>query len=891
MAIVATSSPVVAAHLRHHAKVKHQAVTSMSTMSTMSTEESAPVDPYTATTGSSPYGLTKAEKRQANALAKQIVAAMTFDQKAAYVGTSQFGEIDQFKLPMLTSSEGTDGVSGTTGDATVFPSAAALAATWDPAMAAARGRELALDAVAGGVQMVNGPGLNMHRTPYGGREAEYVAGEDPILGAIMGTAYVEGEQSAGVMAELKHAFAYDQESNRADINETVDERTLHEIYELPFEAAVKLAEPAAIMCAFTAINGTHSCESTAHQVDLIQKQWGFKGFIQSDFGAIYDVGAALAAHTASDASGGYAYTASAIQSAISAGTATQADLDDGIKRIIRQLLYFKMGANIGSPDTLTEPERSESELVAQHNEEEALVLLKNKKKNLPFSSSVHSIAVLGAFANSPPPRPVGSGFAPLRNYVSEYEGIKAAAPAGTTVDLISENTLDAANSPTVDGWQASYFSTTAWQGYPVLQKKETAINFDWSTYPEPGCSSGECGSAVWTAKIKPTITGDYVFRAWGNGSVQVLINNERIIVTSSTPTTGSDGLDMPRASYAKMALKAGQTYDVTVTYNYESYWATFSGAPTGVQFAYAALSPPKSIKNYDAVVVSGGYGRYYEGEGIDKPFDLPEYQAELIENVAAANKHTTALIYANAASNLTDFNDAVASLVWAWEPGQRGGTAIANVLFGNVAPSGKMPFTLDRDISDNEAAANFPTPLNLDYVSGTYSLPYTEGMYFGYRGYDRTGATPLYAFGSGLSYTDFDYSNISLGTSYIHGVESVDVGFDVKNTGDVDGAEVAQVYVSEPKASVDMPTKQLKGFEREMIPAGETKHYVVHLPLRAFAHYDVDSDTWQMDAGKFVIRVGGASDKLKLKAPFRNPKAVTLSPKYSTPIFDPGYKN
>jgi beta-glucosidase len=863
------------------------------TASTASTnnKQTVPLDPWLAPNGTSLYQMTDAQRQQANQLAKKMVANLSFSQKVAYLGSDHFAAQPQFNLPALTTSEGTDSVASTVKPSIVYPSAASLSATWDPAMAAERGRQLALDAKLGGVQMVNGPGLNMYRTPYGGRQAEYLAGEDPILGAVLGTAYVEGQQSEGVMAELKHIVANDQESNRTAIDEDIDERTLHEMYLLPFEAVVKLAKPSGIMCGFTSVNGTYSCQNSAINQDLMVKKWGFDGFLQSDWGAIHDAGAAMKAGVAIDSSAGGAYSEDAIRAAIAAGQITEADLDARVTEVIRQVLYYKMGANVGTPATRDVVARPKGEAVATRMASDGMVLLKNKSSNLPLSSSVRSIAVLGAFADTPPARPVGSGWATYAHYVSELAGIQAAVPSGTRVDYITENTLDPATATLDESWQSYYFATPNWQGYPALMRTDDRINFDWSTSDEPGCAtgSGSCGSAVWTNHLTPKVTGDYVFKVHGNGQMQVAINGTVVVRTNSTLATGSGQIGFAIPATVKVPLVAGQRYDITVTYNYESAWVSFLGGIDGARFSFASLTPATSLKNYDAVIVSGGLGSEYEGEGIDHEFALPDYQADLIANVAAVNPHTTAVIYSSSAVDVSPFKSKVASLLFAWYPGQNGGTALADVLFGKVNPSGKLPLTIDRQVADDAAAENFPMPINHHVVDGIFELPYNEGPYYGYRGYDRTGLEPSYAFGFGLSYTSFKYSNLRVTDGFVNGQPSVDVAFDVTNTGKVDGAEAAQVYVGAANPSVDRPVRELKAFDKKMIKVGATQHYVMHLPQRAFAYFVPKSAQWRVDAGAYDITAGASSADLTLHASYKFAKPINLSEKTSTPIFDPGF--
>jgi beta-glucosidase len=313
-----------------------------------------------------------------------------------------------------------------------------------------------------------------------------------------------------------------------------------------------------------------------------------------------------------------------------------------------------------------------------------------------------------------------------------------------------------------------------------------------------------------------------------------------------------------------------------------------------VQASWASLQAPANLAGYDAVVVSGGLGEEYEGEGYDREFPLPEFQDQLIENLSRVNPRTVVVLHGGGNFDSLGWINQVGAYLHTFYPGQNGGQALAEILSGKVNPSGKLPVTFERRITDNPAYATFPNPVN----QHPNEIAYSEGLYVGYRGYERRKIKPLYAFGYGLSYTTFDFSNLEIKSSRQNDNDTLakvsisesqlqdenenqdfpKVSFTVTNTGKRAGAEVAQLYVGQENPPVDRPIKELKGFKKVYLQPGESRAVTLPLNLRSFAYWDEATRKWVAPAGRYKVLVGAASDDIKLNGKFSLPNKLTANP-------------
>jgi len=768
-----------------------------------------------------------------------------------------------------------------------YPSQSALAATWSINRAKEFGLAIAYETrISGGQQMLS-PGVNLYRTPYNGRSAEYVSGEDPFLGAVLAPAIVNGIQAQGIQASGKHYLANEQEANRQALNVVVDERTLRELYLPGFESMVKNANVASIMCGFNKINGDYACENHHLITDVLKGEWGFQGMVISDFNAIHNAFKGAWAGTDIDMPSGLQFTEANLLPYVWSGQLTQNVIDDKVKRNLRGIVSYDFQENLNTAKPLEHPEYGQR--ASLNAAREAIVLLRNEntsagKPLLPLARTA-KVAVIGNWAHEAPASPFGTANSPPNSYVTELSGLQQLASSSAKVTYLSDLSLNPQSSvwyqPAVDknavsnaGVKAEYFSNTSFSGDPTLTRVEPGVNLNWTTgtnVTNAGTTavsgfSPNAGafSARFSSVIKPTIAGPHVFKVRADGPYKLWVNDELVLQSDGVPYS-SDVVNALTTSGKTASLKAGKSYTVKLEYQrVQGNFIPALGGVTGVQMSWASLRPPADLADYDAVVVAVGTTYENEGEGSDHGYELPDQQAELIKQVAKANPNTIVVMHGGGVANMQPWAKKVGATLQAWFPGQQGGQALAEILYGKVNPSGKLPVSIDQHIEDNPSYASYPDPAAYRGDNALTEMTYSEGLYLGYRGYDKKHAKPLYPFGYGLSYTSFGYSDLKLSSNVMAPGSTVDVTFTLTNTGDKAGFEVAQLYVQPVKPAVDRPEKELKGFTKVYLKPGESKTVSIPIDSRSLAYYVDKTDSWDVDAGKFKILVGADSQNLAL---------------------------
>jgi beta-glucosidase len=768
-----------------------------------------------------------------------------------------------------------------------YPSQSALAATWSINRAKEFGLAIGYETrISGGQQMLS-PGVNLYRTPYGGRSAEYLSGEDPFLGAVLAPSVVNAIQAQGIQASGKHYLANEQEANRQAVNIKVDERTLRELYLPGFESMVKNANVASIMCGFNKINGDYACENHHLITEVLKGEWGFQGNVISDFNAVHDAFKGAWAGTDLDMPSGLQFTEANLMPYIWSGQLTQNVIDDKVKRNLRAVVSYDFQENQNSAQTLVHTEYgAKASLDAAR---EAIVLLRNEntsagKPLLPLAKSA-TIAVIGDWANEVPASPFGTANSPPNSYVTELSGLQQLASSSSKVTYLPELSLNpkasvwyqpstGKNNVSNSGVKAEYFSNTSFSGDPAVSRVEPGVNLNWttSTNETTAGTTSVSGftpttgafSARFTAQIKPTVSGAQVFKIRADGPYKLWVNDQLVLQSDGVPYSG-DVVNAMVTSGQTAALTAGKAY--TVKLEYRRSQANFTpalGGLAGVQMSWAAMRAPQDLAKYDAVVVAVGNTYENEGEASDHGYDLPDQQADLISNLAKANPNTIVVMHGGGVLNMQPWAKKVGASLQAWFPGQQGGQALAEILYGKVNPSGKLPVTIDKSIEDNTSYASYPDPAAYRGDNALTEMTYSEGLYLGYRGYDKRNTKPLYPFGFGLSYTTFDYSDLKLSSNVLTPGATVNVKFTLTNSGAKAGYEVAQLYVQPVNPTVDRPEKELKGFTKVYLKPGESKTVSIPLDSRSLAYYVESTDSWNVDAGKYKIRVGTSSADLAL---------------------------
>ena len=632
--------------------------------------------------------------------------------------------------------------------ATSFPAGIGMGASWDVELVQREGQAIAQEVKALGRNMILGPTVNISRMPIWGRNFEGY-GEDPYLAARMGVAYIKGVQSEKVIPSVKHFAANNQEFERHRIDEKIDPRTLHEIYFPAFKAAVQEAGVWAVMNAYNKVNGLWCAENPMLLSETLQKRWGFKGFVISDWGSTYSTAATVAAGMNLEMPGGEPMrrwfvrpevrkagngaawlTQDKVLAAVAAGQLKQEAVDDSVRRMLR--VMFTAGWFDAAATTGGEVDTPEQRAVARRSATESIVLLKNEGGALPLGASkIRSVAVTGPSAAIARTGGGGSSLVRPKYSVTALDGIKEAAGAQVKV------------------------------GYA------------------PGAAmQGEDASAE---------------------------------ATPSPAQLRNEAVELARKS--------------------------------------------------DAAIVVVGYSYKLEAESFDRPsMDLPAGQDKLIEAIAAANKNTIVVIAAGGPVTMTKWIGRVAAVVQAWYGGQEAGHAIGDILFGAQNPSGKLPVTFPKQWSDS--------PAYKDYPGVNLHTAYTEGIYVGYRGFDKGTVEPLFPFGYGLSYTKFDYSGLKISPAKVAAGKQVDVTMRVRNSGSRAGAEIVQLYVHDVKSTVDRPLKELKGFQRVTLKPGEARNVSFTLDKSAMSFFSTAKDEWVAEPGAFEVWIGASSRDIRLKGTF-----------------------
>jgi beta-glucosidase len=805
------------------------------------------------------------------AKAQAMLAKLTLEQKIELLGgvDGMYTHPEpSIGLPRFKMSDASVGVR-TFGPTTAYAGGVALAATWDPHFARSLGESLGRDARARSVHFLLGPGVNISRSPLAGRNFEYLS-EDPFLNSALVVPYIEGVQSQGVVATVKHYAINNQEYNRHNVSSDIDERSMREIYFPAFEAAVTKGHVDAVMNSYNLINGVHATQNEFLNLKVLKGEWGFQSILMSDWDATYDgVGAANNGLDLEMPSPRFMNSKNLL-AAVKDGSVKESTIDDKVIRLLRTALRYGF---LDRPqfDPSVSTYNVAARAVALEGARESLTLLKNEGHLLPLDAAkVKTIAVIGPDAWPAVTGGGGSSEAQAFEPVSILTGIGNLAGPGVHV-------LYARGLPT----ENDVFGGTAWSGgvkvatYPskdftgAAEASTQGVISDWKPSPWD-VDNLHPRSIRYTAAYKAEKKGKYLIlaAAAGEDAFKVTVDGNQV-------------LEQPHAEgqvplSATLELAAGQTINVVA-----EYLPHAPGVRLGLGISYEADLIAEDAKKFaaaaDVAVVAIGYNDNTEGEGQDRTFELPWGEDALVEAVAAANARTVVTYTGGVGTDTRRWLGKVPVLLATYYPGQEGGTAVAEVLFGKQNPEGKLPVSFDTAWSENPSAQYYypvkggDTALHVTETDGRkvdYVIPhvkYDDGLMVGYRYWTTAGKHPLFPFGFGLSYTSFSFSRLEAPATAASG-STVPVSFDVTNTGTVAGAEVAQLYVSDPSAKAKRPERELKGFEKVRLTPGETKHVTLNLDARAFSYWDEKAHKWTIDPGKFVVRVGDSSENTPLHA-------------------------
>lgn len=799
-----------------------------------------------------------------------LMGRLTQDEKNSLLGGASRSEtiaIPRLQIPEMRMADAGAGVRGidksNNGPATAFPSGVAMASTWDPDLI---GRAAAVIGVEAhnkkeGSQILLGPAVNIQRSPLGGRNGEYFS-EDPFLAARMGVGYILGMQGTGTSACIKHFVCNNEEADRHKVDVEVSERALREIYLPAFEAGVEEGHVWALMSAYNRVNGPYSSANRYLLTDVLKKGWGFDGMVMSDWHGAHQTANVINAGNDLEMPGpGRNLNTAAINRALQNGQTTTAAIDDNVRRILRTIIRTGL---LDGPKRL-DPAQVNSKAhqkLTREVAEQAIILLKNQGNLLPVDTAkIHSIAVIGLAAQKPQLEVGGSPRVTPFYSVSPLEGIIKRAGDQLTIhfasgdpesySFIPSSNLIPAGDEAAHGLSGEYFNNANLEGKPVQTRVDRQVNFDWSGQPDVGIAGvgPENFSVRWRGKLVAPATGHYQLVVSADDGCRLYLDGKKVIDHWVSGRAKPLTFDVD--------LVAGQPHDICM-----EYFQLTGDAIADLQWRVPGMDYMKdavdTAKNCDmAVVVVSTFNT--EGEEHDRPsMSLPDGQDALVQAIAAVNKKTVVVLNNGNPVDMRPWIDQVPGLLEMWFPGQEGGSALASILFGDVNPSGKLPTTFGARREDYPDFGNCPGVKD--------RVAYEEGIYVGYRHFDKENIAPLFPFGFGLSYTTFEYGPLRLSQSTLDPQGNVTVSLDVKNSGSRAGREVVELYIHDPSPKIDKPVRELKGFAKVDLAPGETKTVTIPVTPRDLAYFDVPGKQWKADAGDYEIQVGASSRDIRQKA-------------------------
>jgi beta-glucosidase len=821
-----------------------------------------------------------------------LVSRMTLEEKVSQM--QNFAPaIPRLGIPAYNWwSECLHGVANA-GVATVFPQSIGLGATWNTDLMFKVATAISDEARAKHHEFVRrgdrgifkgltfwSPNVNIFRDPRWGRGQE-TYGEDPYLTGRMGVAFVKGLQGDDskyikVVSTPKHYAVHSgPEPKRHRFNAVVSERDERETFLPAFKACVTEGGAWSVMGAYNRTNGEACC---AHRVllrQILRKEWGFKGYVTSDCGAIGDIrrghhlvqteaeASALAVKIGCDLDCGFEYWA--LLEAVRQGLISEKEIDVAVKRLFE--VRFRLG--MFDPPEMVEYARipfSVNDCLANRKlalqaAQESIVLLKNEKGILPLKKSLKSILVVGPNANavyvlygnyngisSKPITPLEG----IRNKVSQETQVRFIQGCGWTEAQpsvpIPESALRHSDPSGGSGLVGEYFNNMELGGPPVLTRIDKIVDFSWDqSSPDPAVKA-DTFSVRWTGKLVPPKSGTYTLVVTGDDGYRFFIDGKKIIENWNEHAS--------QTRRARIRLRADREYDVRLEY-YEQW------IDADIQLSW---TPPESdaVKEAvdaahvsDVVIMVGGISSLLEGEemSVDAPgfkggdridIGLPQVQEDLLKAVEACGKPVVLVLLSGSALAVNWAQEHVPAILEAWYPGEEGGNAIADVLFGDYNPSGRLPVTFYKSADQ--------LPLFEDYSMADRTYRYFKG-------------NPLYPFGYGLSYTTFAYSNLSVPNPKVKPIQPVLVSVEVQNTGNLSGDEVVQLYLHDKEASTPRPIKALKGFRRISLAPGEKKTVQFMLTAEDLSMVDAEGK-WVVEPGQFELLVGASSGDIRLKSTF-----------------------
>lgn len=801
--------------------------------------------------GTQGTGATQADQAR-EAVVEAALAALDLDAKTRLLGGRDMWSLHplpEIGLTSLVMSDGPIGVRGTrwTADdpSIALPSPTALAATWDQDLARRAGALLAQEARRKGVHVLLAPTVNLHRSPLGGRHFEAYS-EDPYLTGVIGTGYVQGVQSGGVGTTVKHFVANDAETDRFTVDNKVGARALRELYLAPFEAIVTNAHPWGIMTAYNQVNGTTMTEHRYLVNEVLRGEWGFDGYNVSDWMAARSTTGAIEGGLDVAMPGPRTVYGDALAEAVRGGQVKEATVDDAVRAVLR--LAARVGILEGADPVVTDlPAEIDGEALAREIARRAFVLVRNENDALPLRPAA-AVALIGAAARDA--RVLGGGSATVfpAHVVSPLDGLTAALGEDSLTYAVGADPSDEL-APADKGFELRAICRDA-DGAVIGEGNLPSGQVQWIGDDLPdGVTHETMASIEVVGSFTPRDSGEHSFGTRGVGAFTLSVDGEIVFDGSEVMAAGSDPFEAFFGSpveRAKVSLTAGESVEVSLFHPLDK---GFKAPLPGVVFSFVHLGPRRdpdaliaeaveAARAADTAVVVVATTERVESEGFDRQdLRLPGRQDDLVRAVAAANPRTVVVVNSGSPVELP-WREDVAAVLLGWFPGQEGGAALADVLLGAQEPGGRLPTTWG-GLAD--APVTQVTPADGE-------LAYTEGVFIGYRAWEKAGVTPAYAFGHGLGYTDWTYESLA--------VEGTTATVRVRNSGPRTGREVVQVYLAPAAGDGTRPARWLAGFAGAEAAPGESAEVRIELPRRAFEIWDESANSWAHQGGSYEIQAG-----------------------------------
>lgn len=788
------------------------------------------------------------------------------------------------------------------GVATVFPQSIGMAATWDPDLIHEEAKEISTEARAkynyaksSGLHNIYqgltfwSPNINIFRDPRWGRGQE-TYGEDPLLTSRIGVAFVKGLQGDNqkyfeVISTPKHFAVHSgPEPERHSFNAVPSKRDLFETYLPAFEACIEEGGAYSVMAAYNSLYGFPCTASKFLLTDLLRNKWGFKGYVVSDCGAISDIvnghkyapdeatASALALKAGCDLTCGCEY--SSLKDALTKGLITEKDID----RAVTSLMLARMRLGMFDPPnavpfsslTISDNDTPEHRALARKVADESVVLLKNAAKTLPLKKEMGSVTVIGLYADDPnvlvgnyngtPSKPV-TILQGIKNKLSK--NVRVSFSAGYSL-LVQDNSWDTVPGESVrpsygaagHGLFTEYFDNSGFVGKPRLTRVDTSFQLVRGLGMPDSELANHYSSVKWTGTITPPVTGVYEMELTGGGRSRISINDSLIV----------DNWKLnPIAVFTPhpVFMEKGKEYKIEINYSK-------LGNQAGIDLKWRQVDVVRdqkmiadaisAAKLSDAVIVVAGISPQLEGEetSIDLPgfkggdrtsLDIPANQERLLHALQPTGKPIVLVLVGGSALSINWEEKNLPAIIDAWYPGEEGGNSVADVIFGDYNPAGRLPVTFYKSVKD--------LPPFDDYNMSPDSLG--QG-----RTYRYFKGSPLYPFGFGLSYTQFKYSNLRVNKDTVVHDDTLHVSFSIKNAGELDGDEVVQLYVKSLSSEKPQPIKSLKAFRRIHIDKGDSLEMIIPLPVESLKYFDEEKNDFAVEPGRYELLIASSSEDIRL---------------------------